>query len=103
VDNTISPKDILEWSFVIAALDLGVLGFIYNSYVTVRLLDEPAPLMIVKFLKLFCRGIAVVLVALTVVSVITGVQNQVVWQVWVIIACLVATTIFAAFLAYWMD
>ncbi|MGF6664824.1 hypothetical protein QF000_006492 [Paraburkholderia atlantica] len=39
--DAISAKDILEWTFVIAALDLGVLGFIYNAYVTVRLLDEP--------------------------------------------------------------
>ncbi|MFM0736801.1 hypothetical protein PQQ51_06105 [Paraburkholderia xenovorans] len=103
MDTGISPKDILEWSFVIAALDLGVLGFVYNSYVTVRLLDEPAPLMIVQLLKFFCRGIAVVLVALTVVSVVTGIQYGVAWQVWVIITCLVATTIFAAILAYWMD
>jgi hypothetical protein len=104
VADAISAKDILEWTFVLAALDLGALGFIYNAYVSVKLQQEDfEAIPIARPLKFFCRALVVVLAVLNLVSVVTAFQNHVTWQVWVIIVCLLTMTVFSAVLAYWMD
>jgi hypothetical protein len=38
----IEPKDILEWCFVLGALDFGVFGFLYSTYATASFQATPA-------------------------------------------------------------
>lgn len=65
----IDAKDILEWCYVVGALDFGVFGFLYSVYATAMFTDG-APPPIVGFLRSFCRIISTVLLALTLVAAV---------------------------------
>jgi hypothetical protein len=102
----IEPKDILEWCFVLGALDFGVFGFLYSTYATASFQATPAnPVRppITGYLKQFCRAVVVVLVVLTGLAAYVSYDAAVSWQVWIIVACFVLLTGFSLGLLWKME
>ena len=101
----IENRDILEWCFTISALGFGVFGFLYATYASAMFELSPEdtiPPSITKELKIFCRVLAGVLVALTVLSAIVSYTAQVAYPVWVIVICVSVMTGISGYLAYTM-
>jgi hypothetical protein len=102
----IEPKDILEWCFVLGALDFGVFGFLYSTYATASFQAAPAnPVRppITRYLKQFCRAVVLVLIVLTGLAAHTSYQAAMVWQVWVIVACFILLAGFSLVLVFKME
>jgi len=102
----IEAKDILDWCFTVAALDFGVFGFLYSTYATAMFQltpDNPVPPPITRYLKHFCRIVALVLVVLTLISVATSYETGAGPSVWAIVLCFVVLTGFSVVLAFRMD
>jgi hypothetical protein len=102
----IEPKDILEWCFVLGALDFGVFGFLYATYATASFQatpEHPIRPPITRFLKQFCRAVVLVLVVLTGLAAYVSYEAAVHWQVCVIVACFVLLTLFSLALLWKME
>jgi hypothetical protein len=102
----IQAKDILEWCFVLGALDFGVFGFLYSTYATASFQatpEHPIRPPITRYLKQFCRAVVLVLVVLTALAAHTSYQAAVGFQVWVIVACFVLLTLFSLGLLWKME
>ena len=86
--ETIETKDILNWCFTVGALVFGVFGFLYSTYAAAKFqattdhLDLPA---IVKFLRVFCWAIALVLMVLTSLAAVASFGASVGPQTWIIV------------------
>jgi hypothetical protein len=90
----IEPKDILEWCFVVGALDFGVFGFLYSVYATASFQNQTRP-PIVNFLRRFCWAVALVLVVLTGLAIFIAFEAKVGIPVWVIIGCFIVLALFS--------
>jgi hypothetical protein len=102
----IETKDILNWCFTVAALVFGVFGFLYSTYAAANFQatpDRPARPAIVKFLRVFCWAIALVLVVLTSLAAVASYEAGVGPQTWTIVGCFVVLTCFSVWLVIWMD
>jgi hypothetical protein len=102
----IETKDILEWCFVLGALDFGVFGFLYSIYATASFQATPtSPVRqpITGYLKLFCWVVVAVMIVLTLLAAYTSYTAAVVFQVWVIVFCFFLLTGFSLVLALKME
>lgn len=102
----IEAKDILGWCFTVAAITFGVFGFVYSTYAMAMFQltpTDPIPPPITRYLKFFCRAVALVLVVLTVVSGVVSFNASVGYSIWAIVLCFVLVTALSAGLAYKMD
>jgi hypothetical protein len=99
----IETKDILTWCFTVAALDFGVFGFLYSTYAAASFQADPARPPITRYLRLFCRVVTLILLALTLIALVTAYSTVVNWQTWAIILCFVVLTTFSLVLAYKME
>jgi hypothetical protein len=102
----IETKDILEWCFVLGALDFGVFGFLYSTYAAACFQatpEHPELPSITKFLKQFCRVVVLVLALLTALAAYTSYQAKTIWHVWVIVACFALLTAYSVRLFWKME
>ena len=105
----IEAKDILNWCFTVAALVFGVFGFLYSTYAAASFQATPAAPVrppITKYLKLFCRILALIVALLTVVSIVASCKAGIPWSTWIglsvwsMVGCFVVLTFLSGFLAY---
>jgi hypothetical protein len=102
----IQAKDILEWCFVLGALDFGVFGFLYSAYATASFQATPAnPVRppITGYLKRFCQAVVTVLIILTVLAAYTSYSVMAGFQVWIIVFCFFLLTGFSLVLVFKME
>lgn len=98
--TVVDDKTILEWCFVVGALNLSALGFLYSAYISF-MIEDPSQAT-VSFIKEFCRVLVGTLVVLAGLSVYTAFVSGPGIPAWIIVLCLCTLAIYAVRLAFKM-
>jgi hypothetical protein len=98
---TIDVKTILDWCFVIGALNFSVFGFLYGVHSSVQI-NNLGHMGISHHLRMHCSIIAVLIFLLSIVAVWSARAITVYPVVWIFVGCLLVTSLLAAHLAYKM-
>jgi hypothetical protein len=102
VVQIVTNKDVLEWCFVVGALDLSVFGSIFGVYAGARFAAQTVP-RIVSVLRWTCRALAFVLTILTLTSIYICLTENIAFLAWVIVGSLALVAVFAIILSALMD